>query len=489
MKLKKISINKTYIIALAILSMWTVYAFLTMGSIIEEHKKYSKLINLSGKQRMLSQKTALLCTNYELHGYNNETSKSIESLKSSINEMDTIHNFILNNLTSDKIKKIYLDDFGLNITIQNYIKRLNHFIINPTSEKLRLIIDESNIVQNKSNIVVYAFQNESDEMINNLKKRKLFILVGTLITIILEAIFIFSPLIKKLKKYTNELEQEVKKRTKELIIFNKIFENTKDGMVITDSEEKITNVNKAFTDITGYTKEEALGKTPRVLKSGNHDKSFYKNMWNSLDTYGSWEGEIVNKHKSGNYVYENLTILKLIDEDTKNINYVSVFSNITERIQLINSLEYQKKQSENYLDIAQILILILDNNKNVLMINQAGADLLGYSKDEIIGKNWMDNFIPKRLLKDVNEVGDSLLEKSNPKTVHENAIQTKSGEERILLWRNSILEDEDGETIGILTSGTDITDEKEKQRQLMFNNKHAQMGEMLSIIAHQWRQP
>ena len=212
-------------------------------------------------------------------------------------------------------------------------------------------------------------------------------------------------------------------------------------------------------------------------------------MWNSLDTYGSWEGEIVNKHKSGNYVYENLTILKLIDEDTKNINYVSVFSNITERIQLINSLEYQKKQSENYLDIAQILILILDNNKNVLMINQAGADLLGYSKDEIIGKNWMDNFIPKRLLKDVNEVGDSLLEKSNPKTVHENAIQTKSGEERILLWRNSILEDEDGETIGILTSGTDITDEKEKQRQLMFNNKHAQMGEMLSIIAHQWRQP
>ena len=93
MYLKKISLKTTYIVAFIILAMWSLFAFFTMSSIIEEQKKYAKLINLSGKQRMLSQKTALISTHYILEKQSNKNNHDID-----INSLKN-HTFIMNNLT------------------------------------------------------------------------------------------------------------------------------------------------------------------------------------------------------------------------------------------------------------------------------------------------------------------------------------------------------------------------------------------------------
>ena len=154
-----------------------------------------------------------------------------------------------------------------------------------------------------------------------------------------------------------------------------------------------------------------------------------------------------------------------------------------------NKLKYINKEIQNYLDIAQVLIMALDNNKNVIMINQKGADILGYTKEEIIGKNWVETFLPKNIKTDVNQVGDSILENKGSYDEYENCVLNKSGEERLVLWKNALLLDEEGNTIGILTSGEDITLKKEQQKQLLAQSRMAQMGEMISMIAHQWRQP
>lgn len=159
------------------------------------------------------------------------------------------------------------------------------------------------------------------------------------------------------------------------------------------------------------------------------------------------------------------------------------------------SLDIQKKeadknrQTQHYLDVAQVLIMALDNNRNVIMINQKGADILGYSKEEIVGKNWMENFLPKRIKADIIKLSDDVTNKRGDYEENENHILTKSGEERLLLWKNTPLLDDEGNSIGILTSGEDITVKREQEKKLLQQSRMAQMGEMISMIAHQWRQP
>ncbi len=110
-----------------------------------------------------------------------------------------------------------------------------------------------------------------------------------------------------------------------------VFEYTRDGVTITDRRGKILAVNKAFTEITGYSEAEALGRNPRMLKSHRHDDDFYRNMWGKLSKEGHWQGEIWNRRKSGEVYPEWLTITRVDDEWGETTNYVAVFSDISSR--------------------------------------------------------------------------------------------------------------------------------------------------------------
>ena len=100
--------------------------------------------------------------------------------------------------------------------------------------------------------------------------------------------------------------------------------------MVTNAETKIISVNQAFTDITGYTEEEAVGKTPRVLLwSGLQDEAFYKALWHSINTDGVWKGEIWNRKKSGEIYPQWETISVVKAEDGSVINYMAAFSDIT----------------------------------------------------------------------------------------------------------------------------------------------------------------
>ena len=149
----------------------------------------------------------------------------------------------------------------------------------------------------------------------------------------------------------------------------------------------------------------------------------------------------------------------------------------------------EQEKIQSYLDVAQVLIMALDNNQNVTMINKKGADILGYKKEDIIGKNFIENFIPKIIRQDISNLGDKVIKQKEINTEHENHILTKSGQERLLSWKNSKLLDDEGHTIGILTAGEDITDKREKEKKYFEQSNLAHMGEMISMIAHQWRQP
>lgn len=106
---------------------------------------------------------------------------------------------------------------------------------------------------------------------------------------------------------------------------------TQEGMFVTDGNGVILRINSAFTNITGYTAADVVGKNPRVRSSGRHDAAFYGEMWARLKSTGAWKGEIWNRHKNGNVYPESITITAVKGDDTAVTHYVASMHDITTR--------------------------------------------------------------------------------------------------------------------------------------------------------------
>ena len=120
-----------------------------------------------------------------------------------------------------------------------------------------------------------------------------------------------------------------------------------EAIFITDKEARILRVNHAFTEITGYSSDEALGDTPsKLLKSGIHDAGYYAQMWQRLNEIGRWEGEIYNKRKSGEIFPEWLSITAVKDENGETSHYVAHFIDISERKQFEQDIKLAQENAE-----------------------------------------------------------------------------------------------------------------------------------------------
>ncbi|MFP4573839.1 MAG: PAS domain S-box protein, partial [Desulfobacterales bacterium] len=121
------------------------------------------------------------------------------------------------------------------------------------------------------------------------------------------------------------------------------IEQTGEMIVITDTDGTIQYVNPAFEQITGYEKDEAIGQTPRILKSGRHDKEFYRDLWDTISGGDIWRGRIFNKRKDGTIYTEDATITPVLDNSGNIVNYVAVKHDITERLKLEDQLRQAQK--------------------------------------------------------------------------------------------------------------------------------------------------
>ncbi|MEW5011281.1 MAG: EAL domain-containing protein [Cycloclasticus sp.] len=140
----------------------------------------------------------------------------------------------------------------------------------------------------------------------------------SIVVIIIILVSIFIPLFLRYKQTVKELKFSAR-----------VFSNTHEGIMITESDGRIIEVNPAFSAITGYPSEEVMGLTPRIFRSGKHEQAFYEDMWQSLVEQGHWHGEVWNRNKRGEVFAELLDISALKDANGNTINYVAIFSDIT----------------------------------------------------------------------------------------------------------------------------------------------------------------
>jgi len=122
---------------------------------------------------------------------------------------------------------------------------------------------------------------------------------------------------------------ERKKLENELKLAAKVFIHASEGITITDVKGNILDINDAFSSITGYSRDEVIGKNPKILQSGHHDKHYYESMWHDLQEHGHWSGEIWNRRKNGEVYAEMLNINAVTNSEGKVQQYVALFSDIT----------------------------------------------------------------------------------------------------------------------------------------------------------------
>ncbi len=234
--------------------------------------------------------------------------------------------------------------------------------------------------------------------------------------------------------------------------------------------QKYVYITGEIENITGYKSEdfikidldEIILKKENIYRDDIKSKKIFPNIY--IEKY-----LIRTKKGKEKWIYDKY----LFETDEHEVNKYKT-GIITEIIQSENFLEntFLKNGDLNkILNLAEVIILVLNKSGDVSFINKSGCRILGYKEENILGKNWFDNFIPKPKSRELKSWFKKIIEeKIEFKESHENTVKLYSGEERLIKWRNSYLRDEENNIIGIVSSGMDISEIKkdEKVQQIIY---------------------
>ena len=240
--------------------------------------------------------------------------------------------------------------------------------------------------------------------------------------------------------------------------WSKTFDSINDGISIHSPDFEILQVNNAICRLFGTTKEELIGEK---CYSVFHDKNSSISDCPLAKTIKSKKKETVEYYepKLKRWIFGATS--PMFDEKGKIIKIVHIIRDITERKQAEEELLEEKRKAEEYLDVAGAIIIAINKDYKVSLINKTGSKTLGYKRDEIIGKNWFDNFMPEENIEETRAVFGKIMAGGLEEFEYfENPVLTKSGEKILVYWHNAPLKDKEGKIIGTLSSGEDITDRK-----------------------------
>ena len=252
--------------------------------------------------------------------------------------------------------------------------------------------------------------------------------------------------------------------------------------------------------------EELLG-LPRSELIGSNDYDFFPKT--QADFFTRKDREVLesgtvldipeeeNNTKSHNTRILNTKKVPILDDDRNPVFLLGVSEDITYQKQVETAARNEKERAERYLHISRAMILGLDGEGNVSLINPRGCEILGYKEAEIMGRNWFDTVIPEAERGTVQTVFLEVISgESEPLTYYENEILDKNGDVHYIAWNNTLQKNSDGDIIGTLSSGQDITERRQAeekarchQQELAHVMRLSAVGEMASELAHELNQP
>ncbi len=234
-----------------------------------------------------------------------------------------------------------------------------------------------------------------------------------------------------------------------------LLENSPDNILIVDKDYKIRFINQFGTGDSEAKGIIGVSVFEYIMKAFHKDyeqalkRTFKTGEIQSLDVVGA------------NNRWYNARFIALRDVDREVVRVMVIATDVTERRKAEEQLHQERDKAQHYFNVAEVMMMVIERNGNVLMINGRGCKILGYDEKEVIGKNWFDNFLPEGLRREIKKVHQQVVEGCLESTeYYENPILTKSGEERLIAWHNANLRDQEGNIIGSISSGEDITDRR-----------------------------
>jgi diguanylate cyclase (GGDEF)-like protein/PAS domain S-box-containing protein len=264
-----------------------------------------------------------------------------------------------------------------------------------------------------------------------------------------------------------------------LALASALAESVSWGVVITDSSGAVESVNPAFTVITGYAREEVIGKNLRLLRSGKHDGEFYRAMFAALAERGSWSGEVWNRRKDGVVYPQSLTITTVRGVDGAISNYVGVFASIAEekrqQVELLGEAQQAGDDGALFrlvLDALPIGVFVKDEAQRYLLMNEYAAGLLGLDRNGVRGST-DEALFPVELAAQRQKEDQAVLDGLG-EAVREETVTVRGGEFHLLSHRRAI---ELGNRRLLVGAGIDISSRRLAEQRL------ADERELLQLVA------
>ena len=240
------------------------------------------------------------------------------------------------------------------------------------------------------------------------------------------------------------------------------------GIQLADVNGKIIFSNPAHHEIHGYNYPELIGKYIWELLADENEKIQLEQYYNYLMTEQPqpvvYFGKDITK--------DNKIIITQVNWDYSHDNKgnangtISIVSDITDKVKAEDELKTAKDFAENIIETANTIIVTLDKNATITTFNKYAENLTGYKKSEVIGKNWLEIFLPDSMKSEIPVVFEDVLNNSPEVSRYENPIKVKSGEEKLINWNNNITRDNSGNITGVLSIGMDITEKKRIEQDL-----------------------
>ena len=271
----------------------------------------------------------------------------------------------------------------------------------------------------------------------------------------------------------------------------------REPLLVLDKNLQVVKANKAFYDLFETDRANTEGIAIYDLGDGQWDipslRRLLEDIFSSNESFDDYELELdfaVIGHRR--FV---LNARKLIADPDRSPLILLAIEDVTRR----ESAEYvtrrERDRAQQYLDVAGVVIVALAADQTVSLINQRGCEVLGYKENEIVGKNWFDNFLPPDQREYIKPVFARILSGEIKQDEYvENTVLNRSGEQRLIAWHNTVLLDNKGNIVGTLSSGEDITEQKQAEQELRTAKEDAEKANeaktrFLAAASHDLRQP
>ncbi len=247
-----------------------------------------------------------------------------------------------------------------------------------------------------------------------------------------------------------------------------IIEHSKELFYIHDTNHILSYVSPTSKMILGYTPEEMMVNWTKFSTDNPLNKKGLEITELAIRTGKRQPPYLVEiRKKDGSHSLLQVHESPIKDKTGKVVAIVGALTDVTDKIRTEEALRAERDKARLYLDISSVIFIALDKNGSVKLVNKKGCQILGYPKEEILGKNWFDHWIPDRLKKDTRMVFKQMMSgEIAPFEYFENPILSADGKERTIAWRNTYIQDKDGNITGTLSSGEDVTERKLAEKAL-----------------------